>query len=149
MMTGGESKPSTSNPHSSLVRGVHRPQQPLQARLAGPAEDRLEQPAADGGVVHRLEEAEEGGGLFGHAVVIAIDDAGDAAHVLPAPGGDPELHHGVLEQRVGVGEHLLQVHQQRRDPVGVIPVNAVADLQEAQHIPRVAGQRDDLNVIAH
>ena len=50
------------------------------------------------------------------------------------------------EQRVGVREYLLQVHQQRRHPIRVIPVDAVADLQKAHHLPRSAGQRDDLNI---
>ena len=62
-----------------------------------------------------------------------------AAHILPVSAGDPKLHHRVLEHRVGIGEHLLQVHQQGGDPMGIIPVNAVADLQEAHHIPRAAG----------
>ena len=67
--------------------------------------------------------------------MIAVNDTGDTAHVLPVPGGDPELHYGMLEQRVGVGEHLFQVHQERGDPVRVITVNAVADLQETHHVP--------------
>jgi len=33
--------------------------------------------------------------------------------------------------------------------MGVIPVDTVADLQEAHHIPRTAGERDYLYFVAH
>jgi len=120
MKTGGRSKPSTSSPHSSLVVGFIGPSSRFIPSLRAQALAVSQSGCRHRRLVDRLEEPEERRPLVVKGVVVLINDARDASDVDAVAPRDPELHLGMLEQRVGVGEDRLQVAEQRGDPIGVV-----------------------------
>ena len=118
MMTGGASKPSTSNPHSSLMDGFMGPSRCVIPRPRAQARTAPSNSPLTAGSFDRLEESEEGGGLTVARVVVLVHDAGDAAHVTPVPAHHPQGHARVGEEGIVGPEHLAAVAQQRALPSG-------------------------------
>ena len=142
-------KPFHQQPAFVVRRRVHWTENPAALPLGRPIECRLEKLAACLRVVLAFVKPEKGCRRLGYLLVMTVNDPGDAADILPVAAGHPELHFGVLKKWVCVGEHLFQIHQQRRDPVRVAVVNAVGQPQKAADISGALGQGDNFNRITH
>jgi hypothetical protein len=112
-------------------RQVERAQRPVAAAGLQPVLGGAEQQGEDRRVVLGGDHAEIAGLARAFLGGQVVDLGADPAHVAAAAHGQPHLHVGVLEERVGLrrqGRHPL-VHQ-RHDPVGILGVEAVGQVDE-------------------
>jgi hypothetical protein len=73
----------------------------------------------------------------------AIDDRSDPPDVLGAPARHEKLHLGVAEERVLVLKDLDEVGAQRGDPVRVVAIEALRDVEKTVEV--VPGPTDPLD----
>jgi hypothetical protein len=116
------------------------------ALLAGPGADGVEEGLCHGEVGTGFEEAEERGVIVLVLAVVVVDDAGDASDVVMVLACDPELDFGVLQEGVGVGEHLGEVEFEGGDPVWVLGIEGAGNAEEPFDVMGLAGQGDDVDL---
>ena len=67
----------------------------------------------------------------------------------PVPGGHPQRHARVGEERIVRTEHLAAVAQERRDPVRIVPIDRVGNAEEPAEARPLAGQRYEAELAGH
>jgi hypothetical protein len=127
MNTGDESNPSTSKP----IR------------------DRPKKGPAHLTVVDGFEESKRSDTRGSGLIEVVIDHSGDAANIVPCFASDPKLHSSVLKQRVFIGEHLFEIHQQGSHPERIVSIYEVTDIQKSGDITRGARQMHNFDRLVH
>jgi hypothetical protein len=116
-------------------REARRTPHHLEATLAQPVPDRVEQSRGHGGVVDALEEPEEADGLFVELLVTAVPNRADAADGLGSTQGEERLSLGMQVKRVlRRVERVPHVQLQRRNPVGVVSIHRPREVDELLQI---------------
>jgi len=136
---------------AALVVGceVHWAEDSFHALVAGPIDGGVEQGAADFRVIYGFEEPEERCLIGVETDVVVIDQGRYSAHVGAVARGDPHLDFRVLEKRVLGFKYLLEVIEQRRDPVRVILVNTVRYGQKTEDIPSLLFEWQNIKTTTH
>ena len=125
-------------------REVHRADHAVAPARAQPLLGGVQQRARGLGVVLALKPAEQPPLVVLKLVEVVVDVRADPPNHSPVAVGQEELGLGVLEERVLLTiQPLLEVHQQRRHPVGLVAIQPPGKLDEGVQLG-LGGDRADL-----
>jgi hypothetical protein len=130
----------TLDQQTALVVGreVHRADHPVAPALAQPTLRGVQQRTGSLGVVLTLEPAEQAPLVVLEAVEVPIDVRADPPDCPAIAPGEEVLRFGVLEEGVLLPvQPLLDVHQQRRDPIGLVTIEPPGKLDERSQLAPV------------
>jgi hypothetical protein len=136
-------EPGHEQPALVVGREAHGPDEPVAVALQHPRRGGVDERAGGLLVVLALEPAEEPPPVALELPEVAIDVGGDPPHDAAVPLGQEVLRLGVLEERVAPAVELLADEQaQRRDPVRLVPVQAVRQVDEGPQVASSAHRPD-------